>query len=88
MQVLSEDCYLDRKNEIPAGKQPWFVLPVFTQHKVSVFIMHNPTSNTLLVSSSLQTIAAMQANLCSILWTMLQPDYQQFPCVCSSLMAL
>ena len=35
VQVLSEDCYLDRKNEIPAGKKPWFVLPVFTQHKVS-----------------------------------------------------
>lgn len=35
MQVLSEDCYLDRKNEIPADKKPWFVLPVFTQHKAS-----------------------------------------------------
>ena len=38
MQVLSEDCYLDRKNEIPAGKKPWFVLPVFTQHKASGFL--------------------------------------------------
>ena len=34
LQVLSEDCYLDRKNEIPAGKKPWFVLPVFSRYKV------------------------------------------------------
>ena len=36
MQVLSEDCYLDRKNEIPAGKKPYFVLPVFNRYKVSL----------------------------------------------------
>ena len=33
------DCYLDRKNEIPAGKKPYFVLPVFTRYKVH---MHDP----------------------------------------------
>lgn len=33
VKVLSMDCYLDRKNEIPAGKKPYFVLPVFTRYK-------------------------------------------------------
>lgn len=35
-QVLSEDCYLDRKNEIPEGKQPYYKLPVFNLHKVGL----------------------------------------------------
>lgn len=33
VEVLSEDCYLDRKNEIPEGKQPYYKLPVFNLHK-------------------------------------------------------
>ena len=42
LQVLSEDCYLDRKNEIPAGKKPYFVLPVFTRHKVHSWMFLSP----------------------------------------------
>ncbi len=42
LQVLSEDCYLDRKNEIPAGKKPYFVLPVFNYHKVQFCMFLSP----------------------------------------------
>ena len=34
LRRLYEPSYLDRKNEIPEGKLPWFVLPVFNQHQV------------------------------------------------------
>ena len=34
LRLLYEPSYLDRKNEIPEGKLPWFVLPVFNQHQV------------------------------------------------------
>ena len=36
MQVLSEDLYLDRKNEIPEGKKPYYTLPVFNHHQVAL----------------------------------------------------
>ena len=34
LRLLYEPSYLDRKNEIPEGKLPWFVLPVFNEHQV------------------------------------------------------
>ncbi|KAK9805018.1 hypothetical protein WJX73_002321 [Symbiochloris irregularis] len=33
VQVLSEDLWLDRKNEIPEGKKPYYTLPVFNHHE-------------------------------------------------------
>ncbi len=42
LQVLLEDCYLDRKNEIPAGTKPYFVLPVFNYHKVQFCMFLSP----------------------------------------------
>ena len=36
VEALAQEFYLDRKDEIPEGEGPWFKLPVFSWHKVSV----------------------------------------------------
>ena len=38
LQVLSEDLYLDRKNEIPEGKKPYYTLPVFNHYQVTFLL--------------------------------------------------
>lgn len=53
LQVLSEDCYLDRKNEVPKGKKPFYTLPVFNHHKVALQTLHQmhrkcPSAGSLL----------------------------------------
>lgn len=36
VEALVEEFYLDRKDEVPEGEGPWFKLPIFSWHKVSV----------------------------------------------------
>ncbi len=33
---MTEGWFLDRKNEVPEGKDPWFVVPPFNYHEVSI----------------------------------------------------
>ena len=33
-RLLAGPCFMDRKGEVPAGKQGYFELPVFNYHKV------------------------------------------------------
>ncbi|MCJ1425706.1 hypothetical protein MMC29_003606 [Sticta canariensis] len=40
VEVLSQDLYLDRKNEIPEGKKPYYALPVFNHHKALTSSAH------------------------------------------------
>lgn len=34
--VMAEPFYFDRKNEVPEGKLPYFAMPVFNYHQVSL----------------------------------------------------
>jgi hypothetical protein len=34
--VLAGTWYWDRKNEVPAGKEPFFILPVLNFHEVGL----------------------------------------------------
>ena len=35
--VMAAPWYMDRKGEVPEGKQPFFQIPIFNYFKVSVF---------------------------------------------------
>lgn len=35
MKLWAEPWYLDRKNEVPEGKLPYYKIPVFNYHEVS-----------------------------------------------------
>lgn len=43
LRLLYEPSYLDRKNEVPEGKLPWFVLPVFNEHQGHVCCFYAAT---------------------------------------------
>ena len=38
-EVMTQDYYVDRKDEIPEGEGPWYKLPVFNFHKVGTGLM-------------------------------------------------
>ena len=37
VQLLAQPWYFDRKNEVPEGKLPYFAMPIFNFHQVSLW---------------------------------------------------
>ena len=36
VELMAQPWYFDRKNEVPEGKLPYFAMPIFNRHQVSI----------------------------------------------------